>query len=49
VVKNRVLGKAFRPKREEVTGKWRKLHNEALHNLYSSPDIAWVIKSRRMI
>jgi hypothetical protein len=42
------LRKMFRPKMEEVTGKWRKLHIKALHNLYSSPDIAWVIKSRRM-
>ena len=42
------LRKTFRPKREEVTGKWRKLHIEALHNLHSSPDAAWVIKSRRM-
>ena len=43
-----MLRKTFRPKREEVTGKWGKLHIEALHNLYVSPDIAWVIKSRRM-
>jgi hypothetical protein len=44
---NRVLRRIFRPKRDEVTGEWRKLHNEELHNLYSSPDINQV-KSRRM-
>jgi hypothetical protein len=38
----------FRPKRNEVTGEWRKLHNGELHNLYSSPDIIRQIKSRRM-
>jgi hypothetical protein len=36
------------PKRDEVTGDWRKLHNEELHNLYSSPDIIRMIKSRRI-
>jgi hypothetical protein len=36
---NRVLRKIFEPKRDEVTGGWRKLHNEELHNLYSSPSI----------
>jgi hypothetical protein len=36
---NRVLGRIFGPKRDEVTGEWRKLHNEELHNLYSSPNI----------
>jgi hypothetical protein len=36
---NRVLRKIFGPKRNEVTGRWRKLHNEELHNLYSSPSI----------
>jgi hypothetical protein len=38
----------FGPKRDEVTGEWRKLHNGELHNLYSSPDIIRQIKSRRM-
>jgi hypothetical protein len=38
----------FRPKRDEVTGEWRTLHNEELHNLYSSPDIIRQIKSTRM-
>jgi hypothetical protein len=38
----------FGPKRDEVTGGWRKLHNEALHSLYSSPSIIRMIKSRRM-
>jgi hypothetical protein len=44
----RVLRRIFGPKRDEVTGEWRKLHNEELHNLYSSPDIIRQIKSRRM-
>jgi hypothetical protein len=48
VFENRVLRRIFGPKRDEVTGEWRKLHNEALHNLYSSPDIIRQIKSRRM-
>jgi hypothetical protein len=38
----------FGPRRDEVTGEWRKLHNEELHNLYSSPDIIRQVKSRRM-
>jgi hypothetical protein len=42
-----VLWRIFGPKRDEVTGGWRKLHNEELHNLYSSPSIIRVIKSRR--
>jgi hypothetical protein len=48
VFENRVLRKMCGPKRDEVTGGWRKLHNEELHNLYSSPSIIRVIKSRRM-
>jgi hypothetical protein len=47
VFENRVLRKIFGPKREE-DGSWRKLHNDELHNLYSSPNIVRVIKSRRM-
>jgi hypothetical protein len=47
VFENRVLRKIFGPKREEA-GSWRKLHNDELHNLYSSPNIVRVIKSRRM-
>jgi hypothetical protein len=43
-----VLRTIFVPKREEMTGGWRKLHNEELHNLYSSPSIIRMIKSRRM-
>jgi hypothetical protein len=48
VFENRVLRRIFGPKREGVTGRWRKLYNEELHNLYSSPSIIRVIKSRRM-
>jgi hypothetical protein len=48
VSENRVLRRIFGHKRDEVTGEWRKLHNEELHNLYSSPDIARQVKSRRM-
>jgi hypothetical protein len=47
-VENRVLRRIFGPKRDEVTGDWRKLHNEELHNLYPSPNIIRMIKSRRM-
>jgi hypothetical protein len=48
VFENRVLRGIFGPKREEVAGGWRRLHNEELHNLYASPNIIRVIKSRRM-
>jgi hypothetical protein len=48
VFENRVLRRIFEPKRDEVTGGWRKLHNEELHNLYSSPNIIRMIMSRRM-
>jgi hypothetical protein len=48
VFENRVLRRIFGPKRDGVTGGWRKLHNEELHNLYSSPSIIRIIKSRRM-
>jgi hypothetical protein len=43
-----VLCRIFGPKRDEETGGWRKLHNEELHNLYSSPNVIRMIKSRRM-
>jgi hypothetical protein len=46
VFENRVLRRIFGPKRDEVTGDWRKLHNEELHNLRSSPNIIGMIKSR---
>jgi hypothetical protein len=45
---NRVLRRIFGPRREEVAGGWRRLHNEELHNLYASSNIIRVIKSRRM-
>jgi hypothetical protein len=48
VLENRVLKRIFGAKRDEVTGEWIKLHNEELHNLYSSPSIVLVIKSIRM-
>jgi hypothetical protein len=48
VFENRVLRIIFGPKRDEVKGEWRNLHNEELHILYSSPNIIWQIKSRRM-
>jgi hypothetical protein len=43
-----MLRRIFWPERDEVAGEWRRLHNEKLHALYSSPNILWVIKSRRM-
>jgi hypothetical protein len=48
VFENRVLRRIFGPKKDEVTGEWRKLHNEELYNLYSSPDISMQVKSRRL-
>jgi hypothetical protein len=48
VFENRVLRRIFGPKRDGVTGGWRKLHNKELHNLYSSPSIIRIKKSRRM-
>ena len=48
VLENRVLRKVFGPKRDEVTGQWKKLHNEELNYLYSLPNIVRVVKSRRM-
>jgi hypothetical protein len=48
VLESRVLRRIFGPKRDDVTGDWRKLHNEELHNLYSSPNIIRMIKSKRM-
>jgi len=48
VFENRVLRGIFGHKRDEVGGEWRKLHNEDLNDLYCSPNIIWVIKSRRM-
>jgi hypothetical protein len=48
VFENNVLRRIFGPKRDEVTGEWRKLHNEEIYNLYASPYIIRQIKSRRM-
>ena len=48
VFENRVLRRIFGPKRDEVTGEWRRLHNEELYAVYSSPNIIRVIKSRRL-
>ena len=47
VFENRVLRRIYGPRRDEVTGEWRKLHNEELHDLYCSPNIVRVIKLRR--
>jgi hypothetical protein len=49
VFENRVLRRLFESKRDEATGKWRKLHNEELHNLFSLPSIIRVMKSMRII
>jgi len=48
VFENRVLRRIFGPRRDEVTGEWRRLHNEEINDLYPSPNIVRVIKSRRM-
>jgi hypothetical protein len=48
VFENRVLRRIFGPERDEVTGGWRKLHNEERHNLYPSPSIIRIIKSGRV-
>jgi hypothetical protein len=48
VFQSSVLRRIFRPKRDEVTGDWRRLHNKELSDLYCSPSIVWVIESRRM-
>jgi hypothetical protein len=48
VFENRVLRRIFGPKRDEVTGEWRKVHDEELRDLYSSPSIIRILKARRM-
>jgi hypothetical protein len=48
VFENRVLRRVFRPKRDEVTGRWKELHNEEVYNLYSPPSLNRIINSRRV-
>jgi hypothetical protein len=48
VFENREPRRIFGPKKDEVTGEWRRLHNEELNDQYLSPNIIWVIKPRRM-
>ena len=48
VFENKVLRKIYGPKRDEMTGEWRRLHNEELHGLYDSPDVVRIMKSRRL-
>ena len=48
VFENKVLRRIFRPRRDEVMGEWRRLHNEEINDLYCSSNTVWVIKSRRM-
>jgi len=48
VIENKVLRRTFGPRRDEITGEWRRLHNEEINDLYSSPNIVRVIKSGRM-
>jgi hypothetical protein len=48
VFENRLLRRIFGPKRDEVMGEWRKLHNKELHDLYFTPSITRIIKARRM-
>jgi hypothetical protein len=48
VFENRVLRRIFGPKRDEVTGEWRRLHSEEIYALYFSPNVIWVIKCRRL-
>ena len=48
VFENKGLRKIYGPKRDEMTGEWRRLHNEELHGLYDSPDVVRIMKSRRL-
>jgi len=48
IIKNMVLRRIFGPRKDKVMGEWRRLHNEEINDLYSSPNIVRVIKSRRM-